>query len=106
MDDEITAAAAHATASLSGISDSRCGGIKLVKVENAKKQVVAGTNFVLTLRLETREGQGCVNKTEQICENIVVFKPLPFACQSDDGCLELTRQTNISCKPAPGTFKL
>ena len=103
-DREIKLAAIHATASLSGISDSSCGGIKLVKVEKAQKQVVAGTNYFLTLKLETSEGQGCADKTEKICENIVVFKPLPFACKSEDGCLKLTSPTDISCKPViPGT---
>jgi len=99
IDEEIFSAAVHATASLAGINTvSGCGGISLVNVENARKQVVAGTNYFLTLRLQTRGGQGCADKIEKICENIVVFKPLPFRCQSQDGCLELTRQPGISCQ--------
>lgn len=98
IDEEIFSAAAHATASLAGVNTvSGCGGISLVKIEKAEKQVVAGTNYFLTLRLKTRGGQGCADTIEKICQNIVVFKPLPFQCQSKDGCLELTRQPGISC---------
>jgi hypothetical protein len=98
IDEEIFSAAAHATASLAGLNTvSGCGGISLVKIEKAEKQVVAGTNYFLTLRLKTRGGQGCADNIEKICQNVVVFKPLPFQCQSQDGCLELTRQPGISC---------
>lgn len=86
-------------------SVSICGGIKLLKVEKAEKQVVAGTNYILSLRLEARGGppgsapgsRQCILKFEKICQNIVVFKPLPFDCQTQDGCLKLTKQEAIVC---------
>ena len=65
---------------------------------NAKTQVVAGTNYILTLKLSTN----CGVSQEKICDNIVVHKPLPFACQADDGCLEIIRQEDIACREAQG----
>ena len=65
---------------------------------NVKKQVVAGTNYNLTLKLETNSGQICSKIEQKLCENIIVYKPLPIACSSQDGCLELIQQEQISCK--------
>jgi len=77
--------------------DNTNGGIELVQVEKVKKQVVAGTNYFLTLRLKTNTGQDCENKVEKICENIVVFKDLPLNCKPNEECLKLIRQKEISC---------
>jgi hypothetical protein len=100
IDEEIYFAALHATNSLNNVKEvSSCGGINLVRVENARTQIVAGTNYQLTLRLGTSFGRRCASKREKICENIVVFKPLPGppgACL--DGCLQLIEIERISCR--------
>ena len=69
-----------------------------MEVVSAKTQVVAGTNYILSLKLSTN----CGAKQEKICDNIVVHKPLPFACQVDDGCLEIIRPEDISCREPKG----
>ena len=74
-----------------------------MEVVSAKTQVVAGTNYILSLKLSTN----CGARQEKICDNIVVHKPLPFACQADDGCLEIIRQEDITCREpqAKGTLR-
>jgi len=104
VDEDITLAAKAAIQALEGSGAvSNCGGISLVKVKKAETQVVAGINYFLSLRLKVKSGQNCEENVEKICKNIVVFKPLPFNCQSEDGCLELTRQEGISCSPTEET---
>ena len=65
-----------------------------MEVVRAETQVVAGTNYRLKLKWSTN----CGARQEKICDNIVVYKPLPFACKADDGCLEIIRQEDITCK--------
>ena len=66
-----------------------------MEVVSAKTQVVAGTNYFLSLILSTN----CGAREEKICDNIVVHKPLPFACEADDGCLEIKTE-DITCSEA------
>merc|ERR1719244_118874 len=78
------------------VTGSRCSHAKLVDVLEVAKQVVAGTNFKLTLKLEAKEGRNCERKVEKVCRNIVVYRPLPGMCFGGD-CLELIRQNEIRC---------
>jgi len=91
---EITKIATTATSLLAATNAvGGCSEVNLVEVVSAKTQVVAGTNYILSLKLSTN----CGVRQEKICDNIVVHKPLPFACQAEDGCLEIIRQEEIAC---------
>jgi hypothetical protein len=70
----------------------------LLEVLSARRQVVAGTNFILSLRLATRSGPDCSAEDVRICSNIYVHRPLPFACQpQDESCLKIIREGDITC---------
>ena len=61
-----------------------------------------GTNFRMTLWLQSRIGFDCSEVVEQVCENIILHEPLPFSCtkhksQSNPLCLALVRPENIYC---------
>ena len=45
-------------------------------------QIVAGTNFKLKLKLRKCHGE------VEVCE-VRVHRPLPYACNNPDGCLQL-----------------
>jgi len=111
IDEDVLAAASAATAALtssSAVTGSCPGSVKLINVENVRTQVVAGTNFHLSLRLAAKTGENCQETVEKICSKIVVYKPLPFNCKNDDGsvrsdgCLELIRQDEITCSSGSG----
>ena len=68
-----------------------CHELFFFQVVDVQKQVVAGTNFFLTLKMTTKSGPDCEILDTRVCSNIVAHKPLPFNCQSDDMCLELLR---------------
>ena len=105
MDADVLAAAAAATASPAlaralGGSGSRCGKIRLVRVEEARRQVVAGTNYHLTLRLGTGGGGGgedCGEEVERICSGVVVHQPLACYRQGEDCRREVVRQEEVAC---------
>jgi len=78
------------------ITGRSCSHAQLVEILEVESQVVAGTNYRLKLRLQAKEGPGCRNTVEKICENIVVFKPLPNTCFGGN-CLELSERNNIRC---------
>merc|ERR1711981_1488356 len=89
---EITNIATTATSLLAATSaGAGCSQLNLVEVVSAETQVVAGTNYILSLKLATNCGTNCGTT------NIVVHKPLPDDCQADDGCLEIISQEDISC---------
>ena len=61
-----------------------------------------GTNFKMTLWLQSRIGINCSEVVEQICENIILHEPHPFSCsehasKSNPLCLALVRPENIYC---------
>ena len=87
-------------------SSSSCNQIQLLEVLSARRQVVAGTNYILSLRLATRSGPDCGTEDLRTCSNIYVHRPLPFACpqsespdSKDDGtgCLRIIRESDITC---------
>jgi len=78
------------------ITGVQCEEAQLIELIDIKTQVVAGTNYILTLRLRAKQGPGCRDDFDRFCDNITVHKPLPFACQGDD-CLELIREDDIRC---------
>jgi len=113
VDEKVTKAAEVAVTALAGITGntnpvSSCGkNIDLVGVDKVEKQVVAGTNYKLTLRLATHTPGNCNDKVEKVCEGITVYEKLPHMCSGDNSnipCTELTNQQNIKCKDAPPTL--
>jgi len=86
--------------SVSGVTGDDCSHAQLLEILEVQRQVVAGTNFKLKLRLRTKSGEDCSEEVERVCENVVIFRPLPFAClptPEDEECLTLTRPEEIIC---------
>lgn len=71
---EVTNAAAFAVAAR-GRKENHT--IKLISVESAERQVVAGTNYRLCLKVETEDTDNNVDATENV--KVVVFKSLQKA---------------------------
>jgi len=104
IEKEVKMLAAKATKKLlttvTGVTGDECSHAQLLEILEVKRQIVAGTNFKLKLKLRTKSGSGCSDEIVRVCENIVVFKPLPFAClptPEDEECLTLTRPEEITC---------
>merc|ERR1719167_1824674 len=100
IDAEVKMVAAITAKQLTGVSavSNQCNHAKLLEVVDVQKQVVAGTNFILTLKMTTKSGPDCEILDTRVCSNIVAHKPLPFNCQSDDMCLELLSPSDIECR--------
>ena len=84
------------------VTGGSCDHVQLLEILDFQRQVVAGTNFKLKLRLRTKSGSNCSETEEKVCENIVVFRPLPFACDKtlnpdNEECLQLNRPEEIVC---------
>jgi len=87
--------------SVSGVTGEECDHLTLVEVVDFSRQIVAGTNFRLSLRLRSRSGSDCSEVVERVCENIVLYRPLPYACtpsKDNSQCLTLSRPEDISCQ--------
>jgi len=85
---------------VAGVTGDECSHLQLLDVLDVQRQIVAGTNFKLKLKLRTKFGSDCSDELVRVCENIVVFRPLPFNCMptpENEECLELTRPEEISC---------
>merc|ERR1712192_297370 len=74
-----------------------CDRLTLLEVLELHRQVVAGTNFRLKLRLRNRIAPDCSNDEVRVCE-VVIFRPLPHQCDQRDGCLQITNPTAINCE--------
>jgi len=101
---EVKMLAVKATKSLltmvAGVTGDECSHAQLIDILEAKRQIVAGTNFQLKLRLRTKSGSDCTNEVVRVCEKIVIFRPLPHACVPTPGneeCLEVSRPEQIIC---------
>jgi len=101
---EVKKLAAKATKTLlttvAGVTGDECSHATLLDILEVKRQVVAGTNFKLKLKLRTKSGSDCSNEIEKVCENIVIFRPLKVHClptPDNPECLEVTNQERISC---------
>ena len=79
-----------------------CPDARLLEVLEASRQVVAGTNFRLKLRVEVRTGSSCGLKVEQVCSGVTVHQPL--GCSEDNfaACLQLVREDDIECTGSTG----
>ena len=56
--------------------------------------------FRLSLRLRSKTGSDCSEIVEKTCENIVLFRPLPYACtpsKENSQCLSMSNMENINC---------
>jgi len=98
--------AAHITRNLLSsvfLQRTGCEEVVLLEILEVHKQVVAGTNIKLKLRLRQSVGVDCLEKEEVHCEDILVFKPLRHNCMGRDPmeCLTLEEPHNIQCTLAP-----
>ena len=99
---DIHTLATHATESLlngvSGVSsDSECS-VSLVEVVSVTRQVVAGTNYRMELRLRVG-GPQCSVMEEKKCAGVAVHKPLGCREENFRYCLQLMEEENIQCQP-------
>jgi len=76
----------HAQTQLQSESGSTCT-VTNKGITKAQSQVVAGTNFKVELVLSSSCNNGPA--TERTC-TAVIFKPLPFRCNDDSGCMDVT----------------
>merc|ERR1719370_1956844 len=102
VDASIQKLAEKATESLlngvSGVSsDSDCS-VSLVEVVSVTRQVVAGTNYRMELRLRVG-GPGCSVRGQKKCSGVVVHKPLGCREENFRYCLQLMEEENIQCIP-------
>jgi len=74
-----------------------CDRLTLLEVLEVHRQIVAGTNFRLKLRLRNRVAPDCSSDEVRVC-SVVIFRPLPHACDRRDGCLQLPNPTSINCE--------
>jgi len=102
------------------ITGALCDDVQLLEIIDVQTQVVAGTNYILSLRLRAKTGPMCKDDLPRFCKNVVVHKPLDFNCAPDtrpelvmnadgtfeekpsnkpqeDMCLELIREEEIEC---------
>ena len=90
--------------SLSAVTGFQCNHLILVEVVDFKTILIGGgTNFRMTLRLQSKIGFECGwVGFEKTCENIILHEPLPFSCtkhesESNPLCLALVRPEKICC---------
>ena len=63
-----------------------------------KTQVVAGTNYIFSMKLDIKSGPNCETKTQRTCSNIHIHKPLTCRTKEDlKTCLEIIRDNGIKC---------
>merc|ERR1711936_1195945 len=74
-----------------------CDRLTLLEVLEVHRQIVAGTNFRLKLRLRNRIAPDCSNDEVRVCE-VVIFRPLPHMCDRRDGCLQISNPASILCE--------
>ena len=86
------------TVSAVGVSTECDNKVVLKHINDVKRQVVAGTNYIFSLTLETRSGAECQTRVQRKCSDIYIHKPL--SCRSKDyaECLQLIRTEKILCK--------
>jgi len=96
---EVAAIAAKQLAGVSAVSN-QCNHTRLLEVIDVQTQVVAGTNYKLTLKMNTKSGPNCENLDTQVCSDIVAFRPIPVRCyqpDTHDKCIEVKPNGEISC---------
>ena len=73
-----------------------CNKIVLREISDVKTQVVAGTNYIFSMKIETRSGPSCDIKVARTCSDIYIYKPL--GCDIAGNCLEVIREDEITCE--------
>ena len=76
---------------------AECSEAKLLGVLRASRQVVAGTNFRLTLRVGVKTGAECDGGEEQTCSGVVFHRPLGCDESKYATCLEIIQEEVIRC---------
>jgi len=74
--------------------------LTLLEIVEFRRQIVAGTNFRMSLKLRARAGDNCSDVVEKTCENITLYRPLPYACtpnKDNNQCLTLSNSQDIVC---------
>ena len=73
-----------------------CNKIVLREISDVKTQVVAGINYIFSMKIETRSGPGCDVKVTKTCSDIYIYRPL--GCDLAGHCLEVIREDEITCE--------
>merc|ERR1719186_1680392 len=77
---------------------TECAPFKFLGVEEAMVEVIEGLKYKLQIKIETHRGYKCNEEiVEKVCENVVVFKPLPNVCKGIK-CLQLKKPEYIKCR--------
>merc|ERR1711962_515240 len=74
-----------------------CDRLTLLEVLEVHRQIVAGTNFKMKLRLRNRVAPECRIDEVRVCE-VVIFRPLPHTCKQRDVCLQVPEPATIVCE--------
>jgi len=80
---------------LGTVPGPHCHQSHLVKIIDAKHQIVSGSNYEFTLQLRLHHGPHCGNSVDIFCKNIVIHDPM-HNCKGMD-CLEVIRTDRIQC---------
>ena len=96
---EIKMVAAKGVKKLSGhpaVTCNQCEKIVLKEITEVKTQVVAGINYIFSMKIETRSGSNCDKKVSRTCSDIYIYQSP--GCDVAGDCLELVRQDKIRCE--------
>ena len=92
---DIKMVAARGVKKLSSLAGG-CSKIVLREISDVKTQVVAGLNYIFSMKIETRSGPSCDIKVTRTCSDIYIYKPL--GCDVAGNCLEVIREDQITCE--------
>ena len=93
---DIKMVAAKGVKKLTSLTGGGCNKIVLKEISDVKTQVVAGTNYIFSMKIETRSGRDCDNKVTRTCSDIYIYQPL--GCDLAGNCLEVIREDEINCE--------
>jgi len=82
------------------VTGPSCSHAALVDVLKASRQVVAGTNFRLVLKVKVKTGPSCDVEEERICKGVMMHRPLRCSEADYATCLQLVREEEIVCASA------
>lgn len=94
-------------AQVTAVTGAACQHVQLIDILSVKKQVVAGTNFIFSLKLEARMGPLCQERLDRYCRNVTVYRPLPHECResADTSCMRVTNTERIECFETPDQLR-
>ena len=93
---DIKMVAAKGVKKLTSLTGGGCNKIVLKEISDVKTQVVAGTNYIFSMKIETRSGRDCDTKVTRTCSDIYIYQPL--GCDLAGNCLEVIREDEITCE--------